>query len=330
MAHEIDMTNARANMAYVGETPWHGLGFPLNGDESIEQWKIAAGMNWDIKSHQATYISDEDGGTLCEIPDRKVLVRSDNQAYLSTVSEGYKVVQPGEVLDFYADIIKRAGFTMETAGCLRGGRKYWALARIGKDARIMGQDEVRGYVLLATSCDGSLATTGMFTSVRVVCANTLGFAVQDGESGNARQYIKIPHSRQFDPEALKAEMGLADVSWAAYMEKVNALAKRKVNRKEALGWLIEAFGDAEKEVEEQDENSSRIMKRVMELYEGAGKGADLRSAKGTAWGLVNAATQFLDHERRTHTRDARLDRAWFGDGAATKVKAWDAALALAA
>lgn len=330
MAHEIDMTNARANVAFRGETPWHGLGFPIEANDDIETIKTKAGLNWTLKEHQATYISDEDGGTLMEIPDRKVLVRSDNNAYLATVSEGYKVVHPGEVLDFYADIVTRAGFAIETAGALRGGRKYWALASIGEQARIMGQDEIKGYVLLATSCDGSLATTGMFTSVRVVCANTLGFAVQEGESGGARQYIKVPHSRQFDPEAMKAELGLAHESWAAYVERVNALAKRKVNRKEALAWLIQAFGDADKPVEEQEENSSRVMKRVMELFDGAGAGADLRSAKGTAWGLVNAATQFLDHERRTHTRDARLDRAWFGDGAATKVKAWDAALALAA
>ena len=29
MAHELDMTNNRANMAYVGDKPWHGLGQEL-------------------------------------------------------------------------------------------------------------------------------------------------------------------------------------------------------------------------------------------------------------------------------------------------------------
>lgn len=329
MAHEVDMSNGRANMAYVGDVPWHGFGFDIKPDADIDEWRIAAGMAWNVKSFPATYISDEDGGSLCAVPDRKVLVRDDNHAYLSTVSNKYKVVQPGEVLEFYRDIVAQAGFKMETAGCLRGGRKYWALASIGEEARIMGQDNLKGYVLLATACDGSLATTAMFTSVRVVCANTLQFAVEDAQGGS-RPYIKVPHSATFDPEAVKAEMGLSHVSWAAYIEKVNALAKTKVKRADAVQWLVDTFGDPDKDAEEQLESSARMMKVVMGFYEGEGKGSDLKSAKGTAWGLVNAATQFLDHNRKTHTVDARLDRAWFGDGALLKAKAFSNAMKLAA
>jgi len=59
-------------------------------------------------------------------------------------------------------------------------------------------------------------------------------------------------------------------------------------------------------------------------------GADLSSANGTAWGLVNAVTQFVDHERRARSQDYRLDSAWFGQGAAIKGKAYQEALKLAA
>lgn len=32
MSHEIDMSNNRANMAYVGKVPWHELGQQINPD----------------------------------------------------------------------------------------------------------------------------------------------------------------------------------------------------------------------------------------------------------------------------------------------------------
>jgi len=57
---------------------------------------------------------------------RKLLVRSDTREPLSVVSDSYNVVQPGEVLRFFEDVGKGSGFTMETAGSLRGGNRIWA------------------------------------------------------------------------------------------------------------------------------------------------------------------------------------------------------------
>ena len=44
-------------------------------------------------------------------------------------------------------------------------------------------DEIGAYVLLATSCDKTLATTIAFTSIRVVCQNTLSFAQDEIAKG---------------------------------------------------------------------------------------------------------------------------------------------------
>ena len=65
------------------------------------------------------------------------------------------------------------------------------------------------------------------------------------------------------------------------------------------------------------------------LYDGGGRGADLASAKGTAWGLLNAVTEFVDHERRARNQEYRLDSAWFGQGPGLKQRALEAAVQLA-
>ena len=46
----------------------------------------------------------------------------------AVVSQRYQVVQPREILEFYRDLTEMSGFELETAGVLKGGRKFWALA----------------------------------------------------------------------------------------------------------------------------------------------------------------------------------------------------------
>ena len=74
--------------------------------------------------------------------------------------------------------------------------------------------------------------------------------------------------------------------------------------------------------------NERAMKKVLTLYEGNGRGAELASSKGTAFGLLNAITEFVDHERRARSADYRLDSAWFGAGANLKQKALNQSLEL--
>lgn len=175
MAHDIQ------TMAYTGKAPWHNLGNHLPEKQPIEVWAKAAGMDWRIQESTVRYDVEmpELGHQSLIMPfeDHKVLFRSDNKQPLSVVSKRYQVVQPQEVLEFYRDLTEQAGYELETAGVLKSGRKFWALARTGKEAVLKGNDVVKGYLLLATSCDGTLATTATPTTIRVVCANTLAVAL---------------------------------------------------------------------------------------------------------------------------------------------------------
>lgn len=315
MAHLLE------SMAYVGETPWHGLGNPLPPHQPIETWLVEAGMDWHIAQSDVLFNVAGDGLHIRPHSDAKVLYRSDTLAPLSVVSNRYKVVQPAEVLHFYQDLVSAGGFELETAGVLKGGRKLWALARTGQQSVLRGGDKIKAYLLLATSCDGSLCTTAQFTSVRVVCNNTLQVAI-----GDSRGAIKVPHSTQFDPAMVKEALGLGLSSWEQFMRSLKQLSQRPVSRQEAQSY----FGSLLDEPLSDDPTTppTKTMRQLLGLYQGDGMGAELSAAKGTAWGLLNAMTEYVDHHRRARNQDYRLDAAWFGQGAQLKHKAFNQVLTL--
>lgn len=318
MAHLVQ------NMAYVGAEPWHGLGNQLPASQPIEVWQQQAGMDWSIRETPVLFnVSKADGLHVKSCVDRKVLYRSDTQVPLSVVSDRYKVVQPRDVLEFYRDLTEAGGFELETAGVLKEGKKLWALARTGQSTLLKGCDKVNAYLLLATSCDGTLCTTAQFTSIRVVCSNTLQLAL-----GNSNGAVKVPHSTMFDPDQVKQELGLGMTAWDLFVSDMRRMADRPVHKFEAMSFLVNVLGDPG--VPLADQLNQKALQDVYALYTGKGMGADLASANGTAWGLVNSVTQFVDHERRARSQGHRLDSAWFGQGASIKAKAYQEAMKLAA
>ena len=323
MAHELASSN---DMAYVGSTPWHGLGNKLPKDQPIEVWQREAGMDFEIKQTDVLFNAQNGDGNLLNLRSNKeatVLYRSDNNEPLSVVSKRYKVVQPREVLEFFHDLVSAGGMQLETAGVLRGGKKFWALAKTGPSVLLPGLDKVNGYLLLATSSDSSLATSAFFTSIRVVCNNTLQMAV-----GSSKGAVKVPHFRVFDPGAVKQELGLGMSAWDEFMASIKAMAKRPVNKFEAMSYLVNVLGDPDLPL--NDQPNQKNIQAVYGLYSGGGKGSNLQSSHGTTWGLLNSVTEFIDHERRAGSQDTRLDSAWFGTGAAIKQKAYEQANLLVA
>lgn len=320
------MSHLVQSMAYTNDLPWHGLGNKVSPNQPIEVWQREAGMDWQLKEARVLFNAanpESEILALRENPDAKVLFRSDTLEPLSVVSPRYKVVQPSEILEFYRDLVAAGQFEIETAGVLKSGRKIWALAKTGQQMVLRGGDVVKNYLLLATSCDGSLATTAQFTSVRVVCNNTLQIALDDREG-----MIRVPHSRSFDPKEVKEALGLGMTGWDKFKVAMQELALRPVNRFDTNAYLVKVLGDPNLPLNEQP--NKRAIQSIQELFNGKGKGSGLSSSKETAWGLVNAVTEYVDHHRRARNQDYRLDSAWFGNGADIKARAMKAALKLTA
>ena len=333
MAHLIE------TMAYRGQTPWHGLGEHLPEHQPLEVWAEAAGMNWQIQESPVHYSIENvhNASMFGTFDEQKVLYRSDTNTALSVVSNRYQVVQPMEVLEFYRDLTEQAGFELETAGVLKGGRKFWALAKTGHSTALKGNDVVNGYLLLATSCDGSLATVAMPTTVRVVCNNTLSIAVNNSENA-----VKVSHRSVFDADAVKKRLGVAVSHWDQFMYEMKVLSERKVSTKEANAYFETLLTQTTPQSSESTPSGLRLLKpstkpiipneraykKLQAMYGGQGRGAELTAAKNTAWGLLCAVTEFVDHERQARSTENRLDSAWFGNGAQMKQQALEKALQL--
>ena len=324
MAHELDLTTGRPAIAYTGEKPWHGFGEVMPESQPLDVWRVAAGLDWSVKENQifrARPAVQKQYGFEA-IPNRKVLSRDDTGDILSVVSNRYKVVQPEEVLQFFKQLIEREGFVMSTAGSLRGGKRIWALAETGKDFTIQG-DKVAAYLLLATAYDGTFATTAQFTSIRVVCNNTLGFSLQRGGEGGV---VRIPHTQNFNAYDVQADLGLDD-SWTTFRDNVVQLTEHKVTKREAIEYFLSLLGVTEQEAADGKQLSN--VKKLLSFYESA-PGSQLVTAKDTTWGLVNAVTYLADHGRRAANNGNRFDSASFGSGAEMKRKAYESALVIAA
>lgn len=322
MAHEIYQTaNGKDSMAYVGLTPWHGLGQKLTAGASLETWANEAGLNWQVLSSPVKFQANVNGKRqTVNYKNQNVLYRSDTGEPMSVVTGRYKVVQPLEILDFFKDFAEAGDMTLETAGSLAGGAKVWALARIGADFNVNGdngKDLVEPFVLLATSCDKSIATTGQLTSVRVVCNNTLQMSL----GRKTKSAIKVPHSRTFDPDQVKAEMGLVRESIQANINTFRKIHRISVTDDQAMKFFIELLKTPEEKKTGQVnlDSKRRAIPKIWDSYKGAPGSED------TVWGLVNAVTHSVDYNRHAQTDSTRLNAAWFGAGAAQKAEAFELA-----
>jgi phage/plasmid-like protein (TIGR03299 family) len=324
MAHELSTrNNGFVEMAYTGEKPWHGLGQSLDANASIEEWQRQAGMDWKIQRSKVRYATTMGTPETLLIDDANhVLFRSDSKVPLGLVSAGFKVVQPHETLEFFRDLVESAGYKLCTAGVLKGGRKFWAQAECGMTDNVIGNDVMKGRLLIATSCDGTMATVVKNVVERVVCANTLAIATNEGG-----KQVKVSHRSVFDASAVKGRLGITVEDFETFIAKARTLALSQVTRQEAREFLMPIFELTNEDLAKGGRKVNGYEK-VMDLFLTSGKGSQMAGVNHTAWGLVNAVTEYVDHHRGNGgtTRDNRLDYAWFGAGDVMKTEVFDKAL----
>jgi phage/plasmid-like protein (TIGR03299 family) len=221
-------------------------------------------------------------------PDRKVLTRSDTGAPLAVVSKDYKVVQPGEVMDFFGKLADIGGFQMETAGALSDGKRVWALARVGDGAPVVDGDLVKPYLLLGTSYDGTMATIAKFTAIRVVCNNTITPAVNSTadeiDKGYLKSSVRVLHSERFDADAVRLQLGIVANQFERFMVQSRQLSHVPMSASDTdlfIRELLKPYHNGK-----IDLNETRAYKRVLDLFENRKAiGSDIPGVAGTRWAM---------------------------------------------
>lgn len=321
MSHELTThKDGAVEFAYraADGMPWHGLGQEVPDGATIETWRTMAGMDWRILRSKVRYAISRDGERTLEMPEQHVLFRNDTFAPLGVVSDKYKVVQPGEVLEFFRDIVKEGGLQLSAAGTIYGGKRFWATAKIGEASPASIRDTIGGYLLLSTSADGSIATEVRRTSVRVVCRNTLALASREAAT------MRISHRSVFDPTTIKRFMGLNEAAWDLFLHNIETLANTDLKLDVAEALTVKIIGGEEAKVRD-----SKGFQTVMQLFTKTGLGAKEDGVYGTAWGLTNAFTEYVDWHTRARSEENRFAAAQWGAGADLKQRALDTLLALA-
>ena len=320
------MVAAVESMAYVGEVPWHGLGNKVEDNITLENFQKEAGLDWSVSKRPVMYekASNEGFKITSTFPKRFVLARdTDNKAY-AVVSDRYKPVQPKQVFEFFRDLLAMHNMKMHTAGSLMDGGRIWCLAETGDVHKVLGQDRVDGYLLLSTSYDLTLSTLAQFTSVRVVCNNTLQQAL-----GTSTGRVTIPHACDFRPDEIKAQLGIGRDQWETFTKTLDVLAKIKLDTAKATEIMDKVFKMPE-DMQARTLDPDRIhVDNVIQMFKDQTFiGADL--AGDTAWGLINSVTEYVDFKKRARNQNNRMNSAWFGDGAQLKIRAMNELVALAA
>ena len=164
MAHEIEHVNGKAQMAYAGEVPWHGLGVKVPNDLTPEQMLEAAGLNWSVEKIPAYAKIDNKQVAI----GQSALVRSFDSKILDVVSDDWNPVQNAEAFEFFNEFVAAGDMEMHTAGSLKDGQIVWGLAKVKESFELFKGDTIDSYLLFSNFHKYGFSTDVRFTPIREI------------------------------------------------------------------------------------------------------------------------------------------------------------------
>jgi phage/plasmid-like protein (TIGR03299 family) len=326
MSHEI--TGERA---FFLKTPaWHKIGKvfenELTDEEAIEVIHPEA-----LDEYRLAAI-DDDGNVVKELEKFKTVLRSGDLAEIACHRMSFETMQPWEHGKFFRPYLESGDVTLEAGGILREGTRMWLLGKLNKaKAEVVKGDTIAGYLLASTGFDGSLAYNVRLTNMRVVCANTLAWALEDGAIQQVSHNIRHTKNMRVKEAEVQEEIAKALSDFYKLTDTYQALAAKKMTAAKMIDYVKDVFVSPELEAKLKEENKelSTQMKgkinRVIDLIEGQSNLELVPAIRGTAWQCYNAVSEYLTHEHG-RTDQSRLNGQWFGDSARVNNRAMKLAL----
>ena len=268
-------------MMYVREKPWHGLGTRVEEAPSSKEAIELAGLDWKVN---ACPIYDHRG---ILIPGYQANTRDKDDKVLGIVGDQYQIVQNREAFDF-TDALLGEGMKYETAGSLKGGKQIWLLGKM-PEIKLAG-DQVEPYLCFSNTHDGSGAIKVCMTPTRVVCNNTLSFALS-----HAKRSWSTIHKGDIKTrlDAARDTLGLMEI----YLKRLEEEADRLANEPLSSGELIVAFDQIllKKAKDKMTQREKKAVDNQRDAIYACMFAPDLAQFIGTKWGFLNAVADYVSH-----------------------------------
>jgi len=299
------------SMFSVRQMPWHREGTILQdypGDWA--EARTLAGLDWDPITTEVYALTDlnAEGTPRYEpIAGWQCIARSDNGAVLSLNRDTYTVISHAEMGEIVESVLAQPNVKWETAGVLDSGRAVWCLALLDEPVDLPGDDSpTMPYLAITNRHDGTGSCALRATAVRIVCANTFRAAELEGErTGATFSFIHKASWWNRIEEARQAVTG-ARTEMRRYTELAQELLGIPVTPRQRELFVTEFIpmppaGLVTDRVARNVEEARAALRLIFESK-------TTEQVAGTAYGLVQAAGEYLDHVRTARSWETRLNR----------------------
>lgn len=290
-------------------TPWHGLGTVVPGLLSSAEALKLGGLDWTVRKEPIFF------GDSVPVPDRFAVVRNTDDRPLGVVGSDYKIIDNVDAFQFLDTIMDSGENKYTTAGSLFNGSKVFLTAKIGDTFTVNGDDAMESYLLITTSHDSSQAFTAAVTTIRVVCNNTLTWALNA-----AKSKWTLTHRQTLEGKTHEAKetLGLVHAYEAAFQAEVDQLVQAEVTKDKFLKIMEDVLPDQKRQLPKNLEELEAVWTHEPTNPEGE-----------NGWRAVNTATFWADHARGFRDEDARFKALTTGWVATMRGKVKDRVLASA-
>lgn len=264
-------------------TTWHAIGKSVEECRDLDGVLQASGLDYTVsKKPVSVYVPSE---LLLPISNRFATVRESDGHVYDVVSDKFEIIQNRDAFDFVSYMGDELQF--EKAGETANGMVYI----IGKlpEVDILG-DKFLPHVLFRNGFNGKVKITATICPLRLVCQNQFNFAFKDTQNAITIRHVQ---NAQAKLEEAKQVLKLSADYMAELTTRAEHYAGIKLSKREldwAINWLFPT-GD----IENMNAFKRHQLEAAIEAFKAAYNAEDNRNFRGTAWGLVNAYTDYITH-----------------------------------
>ena len=276
-------------------TTWSAIGRDVQECKNMEQVLRMSGLDYTVEKRPA--YSWDSKGFYKEIPNRFVTTRTSDEHIYDVVSDKFEVIQNKDAFDFVNYMGDDLQF--EKAGETANGMVYI----IGKlpEVNILG-DAFTPHVIFRNGFNGKVQITAAICPLRIVCQNQFNFAFKEAQNS-----ITIRHVQNAEAKLEEARETLRMT--ADYMAQLTSMAEHFAGIKISANTLEKIVNYMFPIPEDSAVNAfkRKTLEDKRTEFLKAQEADDNRNFKGTAWGLINAYTDYVTHKEPAGKRDDRFE-----------------------